>query len=50
MEIGNVTRASNFKNSPHESYKKTQLLFYAMIFNYFMRQTLTDDFLGVTQK
>ena len=46
MEIGNITKAATFK-----SYKNTINFFcdsaFAIIF---MRQTLTDNFWGVTQK
>ena len=35
----------------HLSYKNTQSLFFVTVdFNIFMRQTLTNDFLGVTRK
>ena len=35
----------------HPSYKNTQSLFFVTVdFNIFMRQTLTNDFLGVTRK
>ena len=45
MEIGNITKAATFKSVLHLSYKNTQLLFlWTVLFNIFMRQTLTDDF------
>ena len=49
MEVGNITKAATFKNFLHLSHKNTQLLFFVtMLFNIFMRQTLTDDFWGYT--
>ena len=39
MEAGNITKAATFKSF-------LQLIFVRVIFNIFMRQTLTDDFLG----
>ena len=48
MEVGNVTKAATFKNFLHLSYKNTQLLFFVtVLFNIFIRQTLTDDFWGL---
>ena len=48
MEVGNITKAANFKSSLHLGYKNTQILFlWTVLFNTFMRQTLTDDFGGL---
>ena len=48
MEVGNVTEAATFKSFLHLSYKNTKLLcFVTVLFNIFMRQTLTDDFWGL---
>ena len=48
MEVGNITKAAIFKSFLHLSYKNTQLLFlWTVLFNIFMRQTLTDDFCGL---
>ena len=45
MEIGNVTKTATFKSFLYQSYKNTQFLFFVtLLFNIFMRQTLTDDF------
>ena len=45
MEAENVIKAATFKSFSHLSNKTTQLLlFMAVIFNIFIRQTLTDDF------
>ena len=42
MEVGDITKAL------HLSYKNTQLLFFVtVLFNIFMRQTLTNDFWGL---
>ena len=50
MEVGNITKAATFKSFLHLSYKNTQLLFFVtVLFNIFVRQTLTKDFGGVTQ-
>ena len=44
MEIGNITTAATtFKNFLHLSFKNNYF-FVNMLFNIFMRQTLTDDF------
>ena len=41
-------KAAIFKRFLHLSYKNTQLLFlWIVLFNIFMRQTLTDDFWGL---
>ena len=46
MAIGNVSKAATFKSFLHQSYKNKQLLFFVtVIFTYFMRQTLTNNFL-----
>ena len=48
MEVGNITKAANFKSSLHLGYKNTQILFlWTVLFNTVMRQTLTDDFGGL---
>ena len=48
MKVGNITKAATFKSFLHLSYKNTQLLFFVIVvFNIFMRQTLTDDFWGL---
>ena len=48
MEVGNITKAATFKSFLHLSYKNTQLLFFVtVLFNIFMRQTLTKDFWGL---
>ena len=48
MEVGNITKAATFKSFLHLSYKNTQLLFFVtVLFNIFMRQTLTDNFWGL---
>ena len=51
MEVGNITKAATFKSFFHLSYKNTQLLFFVtVLFDIFMRQTLTDDFRGLHKK
>ena len=48
MEVGNITKAGTFKSFLHLSYKNTQLLFlWTVLFNIFMRQTLSDYFWGL---
>ena len=48
IEIEIITKATTFKSFLHRSYKNTQLLsFVAVLFNIFMRQTLTDGFWGL---
>ena len=48
MEIGNITKAATFKSFLRLSYKNTKLLYFVtVLFNIFMRQTLTDDFSGL---
>ena len=48
MEVVNITKAATFKIFLHLIYKNTQLLFFVtVLFNIFMRQTLTDDFWGL---
>ena len=48
MEVGNITKAATFKSFFYLSYKNTKLLcFVTVLFNIFMRQTLTDDFGGL---
>ena len=45
MEVGNITKAATFKNLLHLNRKNTKLLsFVTVLFNVFMRQTLSDDF------
>ena len=45
MDVGNITKAATFKSFYDLNYKNTQLLFFVtVLFNIFMRQTLTDDF------
>ena len=47
MEAGNNAKAATFKSFLHLSYKNTQLLFlWTVLFNIFMKKTLTDDFWG----
>ena len=44
IEVRNITKAATFKSFLHLSYKNTQLLYFVtVLFNIFMRQTLTDD-------
>ena len=51
MEVGNITKAANFKSFLHLNYKNTQLQFLLQFFfNIFIRQTLTDDFGGLHKK
>ena len=51
MEVRNIPKAATLKNFVHLSYKNTQLFsFVIVLFNIFMRQTLYQWFLGVTQK
>ena len=48
MEVGNITKAATSESFLHLSYKIIQLLFFVtVLFNIFMRQTLTDDFWGL---
>ena len=48
MEVGNITKAATFISFFPLSYKNTQLLFFVtVLFDIFMRQTLTDDFWGL---
>ena len=48
MEVENITKAAAFKRFLHLSNKKTQLLFFVtVLFNIFIRQTLTNDFWGL---
>ena len=48
MEAGNITEDAAFKSFLHLSYKNTQILFFETVpFNFFVRQTLTDDFWGL---
>ena len=48
MEIGNIIKAANCKGFIHLNYKTTKLLYFlTVLFNIFMRQTLTDDFCGL---
>ena len=51
MELGNVTKAANFKSFLHLGYKNTQLLFlWTILFNIVMRQTLNNDYGGLHTK
>ena len=51
MEVGNITKAANFKSFLHLNYKNTQLQFLLQFFfNIFIRQTLTNDFGGLHKK
>ena len=44
IKVGNITKAVAFKSFLHLSYKKTELIFIVtVLFNIFMRQTLTED-------
>ena len=48
MEVGSITKAASFESFLHLRYKNTQLTFLVtVLLNIFMRQTLTDDFLGL---
>ena len=47
MEVGNITKPATFKSFLHLSYKDTLTFFVTVLFNIFMRQTLTDDFWGL---
>ena len=48
MEVVNITKAATFKSFLHLSYKNTELLYFVtVLFNIFMRQTLTDYFWGL---
>ena len=48
MEVGNITKAATFISFLPLSYKNIQLLFFVtVLFDIFMRQTLTDDFCGL---
>ena len=44
MEVGNIAKAATFKSFLHLSYENTHYFFVTVLFNIFMRQTLTDDF------
>ena len=48
MEVGNFIKAAALKSFFRLSYKNT--FFVTVLFTIFKRQTLTDDFFGVTQK
>ena len=48
MEVGSTTKAAAFKSFLHLSYKNTNTFFFVtVLFNFFVRQTLTDDFGGL---
>ena len=48
IEIRNFIKAPSFKSFLHLSYKKAHInLFMTVSFKIFLRQTLTDDFLGL---
>ena len=45
MEVENITKATTFESFPHLSCKNMQLLFFvAVIFNIFMRKTVTQKY------
>ena len=45
IEVGNITKATTFESFLYLSYKNTQLLVSkTVLFNIFMRQTLTNNF------
>ena len=45
MEVGNIGKCTTFKSFLHLSYKNTHTItfFVTVLFNIFMRQTITDD-------
>ena len=48
MEVRNITKAATFKSLLHLSYKiHTITLFTTVLFNIFIKQTLTNDFWGL---
>ena len=48
METENVTKVAILKKKFYLSYKSTLLAFFlTVLFKYFIRQTLTDDFWGL---
>ena len=50
MEVGKTTKATTLKSFLHLSYKNTitsTTFFVTVLFNIFMRQTLTGDFWGL---
>ena len=48
MEVGNITKAAAFKKfSSPKLLKHTIRFFVTVLFNIFIRQTLTDDFWGL---
>ena len=48
IEVGNITKAATFESFLYLSYKHKQLLvFKTVLFNIFMRQTLTNNFRGL---
>ena len=47
-EVGNISKAAIFKSFLQLNYKNTKLLYFlTVLFNIFMKQTLTDDFCGL---
>ena len=45
MKVENIAKAAAFKSFLDLSYKNTQLLFFmTVLFNIFIKQTLTNDF------
>ena len=51
MEFGNNTKPATFQRFLHLTYKKVQLFFFAtVLFNIFMRQTLTGYFWELHKK
>ena len=47
MEVGNITKVTTFKIFNHICHKNTIIFVVTVLFNTFMRQTLTDDFWGL---
>ena len=47
LEVGNITKAANFKSFLHQSYKNTKLFFMTVLLNIFMRKKSTNDFWGL---
>ena len=42
LEVGNITKAANFKSFLHQSYKNTQLFFYDSSFEYFHEKKINQ--------
>ena len=47
MEVGNITKATTFKSFLHQAIKTHNDFLVTVLFNIFMRQTLTDYFWGL---